>query len=225
MMHPRPTSEARRALYAYPVGKPHDAAALALAVHAPRISVRPRLAVGAGGMRLTEHELLTIVHGMVFGAAFLLVYTGALEGLWSLRPDGPSAPRLTGRPSRLHVAVCGMAVLAWLTVLSGLYVVYPLYRAEPPPGALLSQFPQSYLQADPTLATWDTFATSWKAHIACLCPILSTAVAAIVVRYGRDLAAQPQIRQALMVLLTLAFAMAGVAGGLGALVTRVAPLR
>jgi cytochrome P450 len=81
------------------------------------------------------------------------------------------------------------------------------------------------LQADPALAAWDTFATSWKAHIACFCPILSTAVAAIVLRYGRDLAVHPQIRYALMLLLTFAFATAGIAGGLGALVTRVAPLR
>jgi hypothetical protein len=175
-------------------------------------------------MRLTEHELVTLIHGMGFGAAFLLVYTGALEGLWSLRPVGVAASRLPP-PRRLNVAVCGMAVLAWLTVLSGLYVVYPLYRATPPPGALLSQFPQAYLQADPALAAWDTFATSWKAHIACFCPILSTAVAAIVLRYGRDLAAHPQLRYALMLLLTLAFATAGIAGGLGALVTRVAPLR
>jgi len=176
-------------------------------------------------MRLTEHELVTLLHGMGFGAAFLLVYTGALEGLWSLRPVGATASSLPPPPRRLNVAVCGMAVLAWLTVLSGLYVVYPLYRAAPPPGALLSQFPQSYLQADPTLAAWDTFATSWKAHIACFCPILSTAVAAIVVRYGQDLAAHPQIRYALMLLLTVAFATAGIAGGLGALVTHVAPLR
>jgi hypothetical protein len=175
-------------------------------------------------MGLTEHELLTIVHGMGFGAAFLLIYAGALEGLWSLRPEGPAGISIVAPPRRLRVAVCGMAALAWLTVLSGLYVVYPLYHAAPPPGAALSQFPQVYLLADPALATWDTFAATWKAHIACLCPILSTAVAATVLRYGRDLAALPQVRGALMVLLSLAFASAGLAGGLGALVTRVAPL-
>jgi hypothetical protein len=50
-------------------------------------------------------------------------------------------------------------------------------------------------------------------------------VAAIVLRYGRGLAAHAQLRSALVVLLTLAFATACVAGALGALVTRVAPLR
>ena len=34
-------------------------------------------------MRLTDHELLTVIHGMVLGAGFLLIYAGALEGLWS----------------------------------------------------------------------------------------------------------------------------------------------
>ncbi len=176
-------------------------------------------------MELTDRELLTVLHGMGFGAAFMLAYGGAVEALWSLRPEWSMVPGANTRRRRLSIAVCGMAVLAWLTVLTGLYAVYPLYRAEPPAGADLHDFPQFYLLADPALAGWDTFAAAWKAHIACLCPILATAVASIVIWYGQELAEQVQIRQALAVLLTLAFAAAGVAGGLGALLTKVAPIR
>jgi len=176
-------------------------------------------------MALTGPELLTVVHGIGFGAVFLLAYSGALEGLWGLSPEWAGGPSAVARRRRLSVAVCGMAVLAWLTVLTGLYGVYPLYRAVPPAGADLRQFPQVYLLADPMLAAWDTFAAAWKAHIACLCPILSTAVAAVVLRYGPELAEQVQVRRALIVLLTLAFAAAGLAGGLGALLTKVAPVQ
>lgn len=176
-------------------------------------------------MALTGSELLTLVHGLGFGAVFLLAYSGALEGLWGLSPERVGGAGAVARRHRLSVAVCGMALLAWLAVLTGLYGVYPLYRAVPPVGADLRQFPQFYLLADPMLAAWDTFAAAWKAHIACLCPILTTAVAAVVLRYGPELADQVQIRRALGVLLTLAFVTAGLAGALGALLTKVAPVQ
>ena len=176
-------------------------------------------------MSMTERELLAAIHGMGLGGAFLLAFTGGLEALWCLRPEWARGPGSAAQMRRLRLGVCGIALLAWLTILSGLYGVYPLYRAEPAAGADLSQFPRAYLLANPALAAWHTFGADWKAHIAVLCPILATAVAAVVVRYGRELAEQAQIRHALMVLLTLAFATAGVAGGLGALLTKAAPIR
>jgi hypothetical protein len=176
-------------------------------------------------MSVTGPELFSVLHGMGFGAAFLLTYTGGLEALWGLDPDGTPQTRRSARLRRLRLAICCMAALAWLTVLTGLYGLYPWYRAEPTVGADLTRFPRAYLLADPSLAAWSTFAGDWKAHIACLCPILTTAVAAVVLRYGPRLADQAQIRHALMALLSIAFATAGIAGGLGALLTKVAPLR
>jgi hypothetical protein len=174
---------------------------------------------------MTEREWLTALHGMGFGGLFLLTYSGGLEALWGL--DATSADNAGSRARlwRLRLGVCGMALLAWLTVLSGLYVVYPWYRAEPPPGADLAAFPRAYLLADPMRAAWHTVAADWKAHVGTLCPILSTAVAAVVLRYGPTLGELPQVRLALMALLTAAFSAAAVAGGLGALLTRMAPLR
>jgi hypothetical protein len=174
---------------------------------------------------MTEREWLTILHGMGFGGAFLLAYTGGLEALWGLGPGRAEGPSDRARLWRLRAALCAMAVLAWLACLSGLYVVYPWYRAEPPPGADLAQFPRAYLMADPVLAVWQTVGADWKVHVANLCPILSTAVAAVALRYGASLGELPQVRQALMALLTMAFAAAAVAGGVGALLARLAPIR
>jgi hypothetical protein len=176
-------------------------------------------------MSWTGPELLSVLHGMGFGAAFLLIYSGAIEGLWGLDSGGMQQTASAARLSRVRLAICGMAVIAWLAVLSGLYGVYPWYRAEPTTGADLMRFPRAYLLADPALAAWSTFVADWKVHIAWLCPILSTAAAAIVLRYGPLLAEHAQIRQALMVLLSIAFATAAVAGALGALLAKVAPIR
>src|SRR3954469_14650321 len=136
---------------------------------------------GRRAMSVTGPELFSVLHGMGFGAAFLLTYTGGLEALWGLDPDGTGQARGSARLRRLRFAICCMAVLAWLTVLTGLYGLYPWYRAEPTIGAALTRFPRAYLRADPSLAAWSTFVGDWKAHIACLCPILSTAVAAVVI--------------------------------------------
>lgn len=118
-----------------------------------------------------------------------------------------------------------MAVVAWLTVLTGTYIIYPWYRAKPPQGADLALYPRSYLLSRPELAAWHTFGMEWKEHIAWVTPILATAVAYVVLRYGRRLADTPEIRQGLMILFTIAFAAAGVAGLFGAFITKVAPIR
>jgi hypothetical protein len=109
-------------------------------------------------------------------------------------------------------------------VIVGTYVVYPWYRATPPKGADLTALPRSYLLDNPNLATWHTFGMEWKEHIAWLAPMLATAVAFIVVRYGAQLARESRIRQALMTFFTLAFLAAAVAGLFGAFITKAAPI-
>ena len=175
-------------------------------------------------MTLTEREFWTVIHGMVLGATFLLAFSGGLAGLWSLRSEWVTG---SGVPERLHRLIAGtwiMAVLAWLTVTIGTYVVYPWYRTNPPTGADLTQFPRSYLLANPQLAEWHKFGMEWKEHVAWLSPILATAVAYVVLRYGTKLAHDAKIRQALIVLFTIAFVAAGVAGLFGAFINKVAPI-
>ena len=55
--------------------------------------------------------------------------------------------------------------------------------------------------------------------------LLATAVAYITWRYGLRLSGRPEIRGALVVVFTLAFAAAAVAGVFGAFITKVAPIR
>jgi hypothetical protein len=65
----------------------------------------------------------------------------------------------------------------------------------------------------------------WKEHLAWLAPILATAVAVLVTRYGRRAVADAMLRRALLTLYVLAFASASIAGLLGALIDKAAPVR
>ena len=170
-------------------------------------------------------EAWTLLHGMILGGGFLLVFAGGLALLYNL-----DASQLTAGGARSHVrwlklATVLMAILAWLAVLSGTYISYPWYRATPPEGvADLTPYPRSYLKANPDLALWHVFGMEWKEHISWFSPLLATAVAFVVWRYGEHLARDRRLRQALIVLYVVAFAAAGVAGTLGALITKAAPV-
>jgi hypothetical protein len=175
-------------------------------------------------MSLSVREIWTAAHGIIFGAVFLLAFAGGLAGLYSLRPDLVTPAGIRERLTRLKWGTTIMAAVAWLTVVSGTYIVYPWYRAKPPEGADLSLFPRSFLKANPSLAGWHTFGMEWKEHVAWIAPILATAVAYLVWKYGPDLATNDRLRRILIVVFILAFAAAGIAGLLGALVTKAAPI-
>ena len=169
-------------------------------------------------MSFTDRELWTLIHGMGFGALFLLAFGGGLAGLYSLRPELVTAAGVTERVRRLKVGVVAMAVAAWGTVITGTWVVYPWYR-DPAPTS-----PRSILLADESLADWHHFGMEWKEHVAWLSPLLATAVAFIVVYYGTGLVRNARLRRIVMVMFILAFAFAAFAGAFGALITKAAPI-
>jgi hypothetical protein len=176
-------------------------------------------------MQLTERELWALVHGMVLGAVFLLAFAGALAGLWSLRGKLVTPEGVEERTPRLLVGITVMAVAAWLTCIVGTWIVYPWYRAVPPDGTTdLTSFPKSLLLASEDTAKWHEFGMEWKEHVAWLAPFLATAVAFATIYYGVQLIHRGEVRRAMLIFLTLAFAAAGVAGLFGALITKSAPV-
>ena len=103
-------------------------------------------------MSLTGREVWTLIHGMGLGVIFLLAFAGGLAGLWSLRPEWVTVAGVQERLRRLRAGTWVMAIVAWLTVITGTYTVYPWYRATPPAGAELVHFPRAHLLANPNLA-------------------------------------------------------------------------
>ena len=176
-------------------------------------------------MDLTSRETWTALHGIFFGAIFLLAFAGGLAGLWSLRPEWVTVQGLRERMFRLKVGVATMAIVAWVTVVTGTWIIYPWYRASPPEGTEdLSRFPRSLLLSSPGKEEWHRFGMEWKEHVAWIAPLLATAAAFLVFYYGNQLIVDKRLRYTTIAVFTLAFAAAGVAGILGAFITKAAPI-
>jgi hypothetical protein len=177
-------------------------------------------------MEISAREAWTVLHGMLFGAAFLLAFAGGLAGLYSLRPEWVTVAGLQERMTRMKIGLWAMAAIAWATVISGTFVVYPWYRARPPEGtADLSDFPRYLLLADESTAEWHRFGMEWKEHVGWLAPFAATVVAFAVSYYGPALARKTGERRALLIFFVVAFAAAAVAGIFGAFLNKIAPVR
>jgi hypothetical protein len=177
-------------------------------------------------MEITTRGLLTLIHGMGFGALYLLACSGAIVELCRRYSPAAQAP-VTGRDETfLRVYLIAMAVLAWLAVLTGAYVIYPWYRAAAPPGtANLAAFPQRLLMHSPSTIGWHSIGMEWKEHVAWLVPISITMAAAVFIRYGRNLRRHPELRSAVLCFVLISFVAAGIAGFFGAMLDKVAPVQ
>jgi len=188
-------------------------------------------------MELSERETWTIIHGMLAGTLFLLAFAGGLAGLWSLRPGFLTPAAIKERMRRLYVGVWVMAAVAWITVISGTWIVYPWYRAalagdtyagcaglSLPDAAACS--PRDFLLSNVSGQTegWHSFGMEWKEHVAWMAPILATAVAFIVTYYGPRLIPRTRLRAAAIVMFVAAFGAAVVGGAFGAFINKVAPI-
>ena len=177
-------------------------------------------------MEITTRSLWTLIHGMGFGAVYLLACSGALVELYRFTTwSTPS--EVTLRQERfLKAYLLAMVVLAWGAVLIGTYIVYPWYRAVPPPGtAELSMFPQRLLMSSPTTSGWHSLGMEWKEHVAWFVPVSITMVAFVCIRYGRELRNHRQLRAAVLLFALASFLAAGVAGFFGAMINKYAPVQ
>ncbi|MBI2168893.1 MAG: hypothetical protein HYU28_05250 [Actinobacteria bacterium] len=187
-------------------------------------------------MELSSREAWTVIHGMVLGAVFLVAFSGGLAGLWSLRPGFVTTAGITERMNRLYVGSVVMAGTAWLTVITGTWIVYPWYREKlagedlsgcagviKPSG---SCSPRDFLKSNVSgdTSSWHDFGMEWKEHIAWAAPILATAAAFLIVYYGARLATRPWLRAATIVMFVAAFAAAAIGGVFGAFLNKVAPI-
>lgn len=166
----------------------------------------------------TYREVVTGLHGLLFGVFFLLAsYALLVEVLRSSAHGGPS--RGAARAYLIAAAVSG-----WAAVLSGTFLVYPWYRAKPPAGADLHSYPKALLLADPARASLHTLGMEWKEHIAFLAPIAFTMLAYVLSRYGADALKQLRLYRVLLAFSATALLATAVAAGAGALLNKAAPV-
>jgi hypothetical protein len=162
---------------------------------------------------------------MVLGGTLIIGSAAYLVALLDLGGMAPSGAGLSRRIGLLKAGGWFLAVVGWLVVILGTFVVAPWYRTPPPEGAVdLSPYPRSYLLADPDLAWWHRYGMEWKEYLGWIPPILLTAVAFAVARLGERLIVDRSLRLTLVAVVAVALAGASVTGLFGALLTRVAPI-
>src|SRR6202167_5118857 len=177
-------------------------------------------------MEITVRGLWTLIHGMGFGALYLLACSGALVELSRFTTSSAPSEFTAGQERFLKYYLIMMVVLAWASVLIGAYVIFPVYRAAPPPGtADLSMFPQRLLMSSPTTVGWHSLGMEWKEHVAWFAPISITMVAFVFIKYGRDLRNHRQLRAAVLCFALVSFVAAGVADFFGAMINKYAPVQ
>lgn len=174
-------------------------------------------------MEITTRGLWTLIHGMGFGALYLLAFSGGLLELYRCIAPSKSPASTPNHARFVKLYLIAMVVVAWAAVLTGAYVIYPWYRAAPPPGTVdLSMFPQRLLMSSPSTIGWHSFGMEWKEHVAWFAPISITMVAFVFVRYGSDLGNHRQMRAAVLCFAVASFAAAGIAGFFGAMIDKQA---
>jgi hypothetical protein len=163
---------------------------------------------------------------MGFGALYLLAGSGVLVELYRFTRPVSLTESTSGQERFLKFYLLAMVVVAWITVLTGAYVIYPWYRAAPPPGTTdLSMFPQRMLMSSPATIGWHSLGMEWKEHVAWFAPISITMVAFVFLKYGRDLKNHRQLRTAVVCFAAASFITAGIAGFWGAMINKYAPVQ
>lgn len=177
-------------------------------------------------MEISLRDLLTVLHGMGFGALFMLAFSGAITELYRISVPGALSQPSAREQVLFRLYLAAMVILAWATVFSGAYLIYPWYRAVPPAGVIdLADYPKQLLTASPKTSGWHNLGMEWKEHVAWLAPIAMTMVAYVFEKYGPALKRQRQIRTAVLAFVVVAFAATGVAGAFGAFLNKYAPVR
>jgi hypothetical protein len=177
-------------------------------------------------MEITTRGLWTLIHGMGFGALYLLACSGALIEVYRFATSSGPVGEAAGEERFLRLYLGAMVVLAWTAVLTGTYMIYPWYRAVLPPGTKnLALFPQRLLMSSRSTTGWHSLGMEWKEHIAWFAPISITMVAFVFYKYGRDLKNHKQLRAGVLAFVLASFVSAGVAGFFGALLDKYAPVQ
>jgi hypothetical protein len=176
-------------------------------------------------VEISWRDLMTVLHGMAFGTLFMLAFSGAIAEFYRMSAPGAPAVPSARDASLLRPYLLAMVVLAWLTVFSGAYLVYPWYRARPPVGSVdLSAFPRALLMSNPRTSGWHSVAMEWKEHVAWIAPMAMSMVAYVYGKYGANLARHRALRRTALAFTVAAFGAAGVAAAVGALMSKYAPV-
>ena len=177
-------------------------------------------------MEISTRDLVTVLHGMGFGALLCWHFPAPWRNSFVCLRCQRRFRRSRRAQTLLTVYLIGMVILAWLTVFSGAYIVYPWYRAAPPAGVTdLSDYPRRLLLSSGRTSEWHNIGMEWKENVAWLAPIAITMVAYVTLRYRHAVAWSSQMRTGALGFAVAAFVATEIAGAFGALLNKYAPVR
>jgi hypothetical protein len=175
-------------------------------------------------MLFSDRSLWTMLHGLVFSSGALILLVTALFSLRAMAV-APGAVVPLRQARALSWLLVAIAVLLWLAVIGGTYIVFPLYRATPPEGiTALAEYPRAFLLANQDTRWLHAFGMEIKEHMPWMAAMLTTAVAVVGWRHRATLLADPALRRLTGVLLGLATLLVVGAALLGTFINKVAPL-
>ncbi len=174
-------------------------------------------------MEITQRELITILHGTLFGGFFVMATFAMIVTL--LDRSHPETARAAPASRWQTIYLVAVMIIGWAAVLTGAYIVYPWYRAIAPAGAALAGYPQRLLIASPTTSGWHNLGMEWKEHVAWFAPMAMTMVVAILLRHRAAWNADRLVRRFVLGFAAVAFLAAALAGGWGVLISKAAPVR
>jgi hypothetical protein len=177
-------------------------------------------------MEMSWRELVTAMHGMLFGGFFLMACFGLLVGLYRSLATGADGERTPAERRWDGAYLIVMVLLGWAAVLSGAYLVYPWYRAALPAGTTdLNGYPQRLLLAHAQTAGWHSLGMEWKEHVAWFAPMLMTMAAWVLMRCEGVGVEARRVRRTVAICATAALVAAGLAAGWGAMINKQAPVK
>ena len=175
-------------------------------------------------MLFSDRSLWTMLHGLVLsGGALVLLVTALFSLRVMAQPDGAIVPaRHSSAVSWVTVAA---AVLLWMAVFGGTYMVFPMYRETAPEGiASLAAYPRALLMSGEDTRWLHTFGMEIKEHMPWIAAMLVTAAAFIARRHRPTLLADPALRRVTSSLLAISIVLVSFVALLGVFVNKVAPL-
>ena len=175
-------------------------------------------------MLFSDRSLWTMFHGIVLSGGALIVLVVAIHALRLLAPvNGDAVPDRNAK-AVVHLTTVA-AVLLWLAVLGGTYIVFPMYRAAPPEGVTaLADYPRALLLSNPDTAWLHGFGMEVKEHVPWIAAMMVTAAAFLVRRHPAAVLSDAGLRRATGTMLSVSLVMVLFVALLGMFVNKVAPV-
>jgi hypothetical protein len=169
-------------------------------------------------MLFSDRSVLTMLHGLVLSGGALMTLVMAVFILFT------ASDAARGGRSVALLTTAG-AVLLWLSVIVGTYVVFPLYRATPPEGiASLVDYPRALIMADPDKKWLHSFGMEIKEHMPWIAAMLATAAAYIALSFSDTMSGDSALRRLVSSLLAISIAIVAFVALLGVFINKVAPV-